>query len=212
MGVFLGWVTLILPLSAQEGIGLRFASDFNYFHRAIEADLVEGWFSTGKFGPYFRSYNKNGGVEVGLNVVYKNGTGRGFPNFPLVMRDFRENQQVGITALEMDLKAGPHFWVVNPKIGYLWGYRFQTIGVKSNLSDTRNPNQWYFALPFGVSGDWYTGFGTIGGGLYYQVGITNVMRKPTGFSGVIYDGGKMRAITAEITVTFHTKEEKAEEE
>ena len=194
-------------LRAQQGIGLRFASNLNYFHQARNFALVEDWFSTGVFGLYYSKYAEKSGFEFGANVVYKNATGKGVPNLPVVMRDFgRSGQNVGITAVETDLKVGPRFQAINPKIGYILGYRFRATGFQEPGFDQAT-NEWYLYLPFGASANWPTRYGSVGFGAYYLVGITNALKNPApgASGGVFYDGGRMRAINLEMVVTFNTR-------
>lgn len=192
---------------AQQGIGLRFASNLNYFHQARDFALVEDWFSTGVLGVFYSKYGEKNGFELGANVVYKNASGKGVPNFPVVMQDLTDtDQNVGITALEMDLKVGPRFRAVNPKIGYVVGYRFQGTGFQEPGFD-QEINRFYLYLPFGASVNWPTRYGSVGFGAYYLVGITNALKNPApGTTGtVFYDGGRMRAINLEIVVSFNTR-------
>lgn len=192
---------------AQRGIGLRFATNLNYFHQARDYALVEDWFSTGVFGLFYSNYSEKRGFELGTNVVYKNSTDKGFPNFPVVMQDFGESDQnVGITAIEMDLKVGPRFKAINPKIGYVLGYRFKSDGFQEPGFDNE-ANKLYLYLPFGISGNWPTRFGSVGFGSYYLVGIANTLKNPDpgGSGGVFHDGGRMRAINFEIVVSYNTR-------
>ncbi|MEM6265774.1 MAG: hypothetical protein AAGI38_24950 [Bacteroidota bacterium] len=202
-----------LSLSAQEnqekkkepainGIGLRFATDLNYFQRANENDLVDNGFSTGVFGVFYRSYTPKRGVEIGLNINYKNSTDRGFPNLPVIMQDFDEGQNVGMTALEMDLKVGPRFGGFHPKIGYVLGYRLFDGGYLEDGSDMEI-NSLYLQLPFGASMSLPTGFGSVGFGAYYELCITNVMRNDGSVTGGgIFDGSRQHAVNIEIIVTY----------
>jgi len=189
-------------LMAQEAhIGLRFATDFNYFPRAEENSLVPGWFSTGKFGIFFSNEKPNSGFEVGLNVAYKNFDDKGFPNLPGVMQDFRQDQNAGLTSIEMELKVGPRFYGIHPKIGYILGYRFQAGGFQE--PEIQEINKVYLSLPFGASFDLPTNFGTIGAGAYYLVGVSNVLKNPDPQNTTgLYNGGRMRAVNIEIVVTY----------
>jgi len=192
-------------LHAQKGVGFRFATDINYFNRAIEYDLVPGAFSTLIFGPFYRSYTEKGGFEVGINIKYKNGDDQGFPNLPVVMQDFKQEQNVGFTAVELDFKVGPSFRPVNPKIGYIVGYQFTASGYNTPGNE-QTPNKIYLALPFGLSVDLPTNFGTVGIGAYYEVGILNVLRNPDPAISGLYDGGRLRSIHLEINVTYGVNE------
>ncbi|MEL6675605.1 MAG: hypothetical protein AAFR61_25580 [Bacteroidota bacterium] len=189
-------------LSAQSGFGLRFASNINYFPRGDEHQLVEHFYTTGILGFFFSNYKERHGFELGLNVVYKNGDDKGLPNFPVVMRDFGlGGENVGITSAEMDLKVGPRFGFVNPKIGYVIGYRFQQTGFLKDGLDQGIVN-WYLMLPFGASVNLPTNYGSVGFGAYYNVGLLNVLKNPGPGTGSIYDGGRQRYINFEIVVTM----------
>lgn len=196
---------------AQSGFGMRFASHLNKFAEPYEYDLAPGWFSTGEFGVFYRSYNAYGGFELGVNSIYKNGTGRGMPNLPVVMRDFRDSQNVGLTAIETELKVGPRIGVFNPKIGYVLGYRLQSVGfLTKDFGDTVKINRLYFNLPFGASFDFPTNFGHVGVGAYYMIGLLNVRHRtpnwnPSNALTTQYPGGRMNSVNIEITVSFNTR-------
>ncbi|MEL7533129.1 MAG: hypothetical protein AAFN10_17565 [Bacteroidota bacterium] len=185
----------------MRGIGLRFASNINYFPRALQYNLVPDGFTTGIFGVYYSNYTPKSGYEIGGNIVFKNG-GEGF-NLPVVMTDFSPDQSLGLGGIEMDLKVGPRFGSFNPKIGYILGYRFYQEGFLRDGA-TGEVNPWYLMLPLGVSGIWATNFGTVGVGGFYNVGILNVLKNPDpgAGSGSIYDGGRHRYINLEIIVTY----------
>jgi hypothetical protein len=203
-------LTLLLGIGSlfgQQAIGLRFASNVHFFPRAKDYALVGNAFTTGVFGVYYNNYKPNSGFEVGLNVNYKDANGKGFPNLPIVMRDYGkdETQNVGFTGLEMDLKVGPRFGYFYPKIGYILGYRltqtgFQLPGVEEEL------NPWYLMLPFGGSVNLPTRYGSVGFGSFFNVGLFNVLRDPNPGDGNLYDGGRQRFITFEITVNYQTRE------
>lgn len=187
------------------GVGLRFATDFNYFHRAKDLDLVDNWWSSGVFGVFYRWYTPKRGVELGLNVNYKNGINRGF-KLPVIMNDFDNGgpQHVGMTALELDLKVGPRFGGFHPKIGYIMGYRAFRDGFLEAASEM-NINRLYVQLPFGASMSLPTGFGSVGFGAYYELDVTNVMQNDGSvIRGGIFMGGRQHAINLEIIVTYDT--------
>ncbi|RMG17077.1 MAG: hypothetical protein D6730_24405 [Bacteroidetes bacterium] len=187
--------------SAQPQLGLRFASNLNHFHRPQDNDLIRGWFSTGVLGVFVSSHKPRSGFELGVNVVYKNFDDKGFPNLPAVMQDFQKGQNAGLTAIEMDFKVGPRFRGINPKIGYILGYRFEAGGFQE--PELQQINKLYLSLPFGASINLPTGFGTVGAGAYYVVGVTNVLKNPNPQNGQgFYSGGRMRAINLEIVVTY----------
>ena len=168
--ILLGWNHSSLKAQSHLGGGLRFASNINYFPGARDFDLVQSGFTTGVFGVFLSNYTNNSGFEVGFNVVHKGAQG-GF-NLPVVMTDFSTEQQTSTTSLEMDLKVGPRIKAINPKIGYVFGYRFNSNGFLIDGAEGE-VNPWYLYLPFGVSTSWPTNFGTVGGrrvlyGWYFQ--------------------------------------------
>ena len=120
---------LAQELESIESIGLRFSSDFNHFRKAEKFPLVDHWFSTGVFGVFWRSYRPHSGVEAGLSIVYKGGGSNSF-NLPLVMKDFVKPSEniVGLTAVELDMRVGPRFEALHPKIGYILGYQLSQEG------------------------------------------------------------------------------------
>ncbi|MEM6806917.1 MAG: hypothetical protein AAF696_36290, partial [Bacteroidota bacterium] len=133
-----GILCLLIALLSQEllsqnGVGFRFATNINTFPRANEYRLVEKGFTTGVFGLFFSNYKEKHGFELGANIVYKNNDDKGFPNLPVVMQDFGDDvQNVGLTSIEIDLKVGPRFKALNPKIGYIMGYRLQQSGFQQD--------------------------------------------------------------------------------
>ena len=195
---------VIIQATAQNGVGLRFASNLNRFPRAKDYNLAQHWYSTGVLGVFLSRYKPSSGFEMGLNIVYKNGKEGGF-NLPVVMRDFsRGVPRLGLTAIEMDLKVGPRFKAINPKIGYILGYRLSTSNFLEPGAEGK-VNRPYLMLPFGVSVNLPTNYGSVGFGGYYNVGIFNVLSDPDPGGGAIYDGGRLQYINLEITVTYDTK-------
>ncbi len=225
--LFFVFFTGLLAVSfAQQGVGMRFATHFNHFPNQEEYDLVPNWFSSGQVGAFYRSYNAYGGAEVGLSINYKRTRdGKGFPNLPLVMQDFPAKDvsgntirsDIGLSSLELDMRLGPRFGIVNPKIGYILGYRLnqQNLIDPTNVNpDTVRLNRLYLGLPFGATVDFFTGFGTIGIGAFYNIGLLNVKRKPENwtcgdFSCGFYPGGKWNSLSLEMTVTFNTGDQKS---
>lgn len=198
--LFLILSMFLLPLyvMGQNGFGLRFASNINYFPRSQDYQLVSHAYTTGLFGVFYSSYKPRNGLEIGFNVVHKGG---GF-NLPVVMRDFTTSgNNVGVTSIETDLKVGPRFGAINPKIGYVLGYRLQSSGFQVAGAED-HVNRWYLMLPFGLSVNLPTNYGSVGFGGYYNVGILNVLTDPNPGGGAIYDGGRMRYVNLEITVTY----------
>lgn len=191
----------LLPalLNAQQGIGFRFGSNINSFPRAEQYGLVDNVFTTGQFGVFYSSYRLKHGFEVGLNAVHKGGAF----NIPVIMNDYDQDneQDISFTAIEMDLKVGPRIGAVNPKIGYIFGYRFNQRGFQTDgQEDPLFPL--YLMLPFGASFNLPTQYGSVGAGMYYNVGLFNVRANPGTVTGAIYDGGKHRYLNLEIVVTF----------
>lgn len=197
----LGFCCAQLP--AQRGIGFRFASDINYFFRSKSNELIDGAWSHIVIGPYFSAYYNNGGAQVGFNFIYKNNQDTGFPNFPGVMEDISGDHNIGITALEMDLKVGPRFGVVNPKIGYLVSYWFKREGFLEDGAAVEL-NNWNVQLPFGATFDFPTGYGSVGFGLFFEVGLTNVIKNPDRNSFQNFNGSRVRAVNAELFILIAT--------
>lgn len=191
------------PVLGQKGVGLRLASNINYFPRSQEFGLVQSGFTSGVLGVFWSSYNEFRGAEIGLNVMHKARRDGGF-RLPVVMADFDPAQDVGMTAVEMDVKVGPRFGAWNPKIGYVFGYLFQTEGILRPGLDFP-ANRLYLQLPFGMSFNLPTNFGSVGFGSYYYVGVLNVLKNPGTGAGSSYSGGRWRAVNLEFTVTFDTR-------
>lgn len=194
-------------LSAQRGLGFRFGADFNHFFRAESQPLVDGWWSQMRVGTYYQAYFDNGGATVGLNLLYKNNRDKGFPNFPVIQRDFRDGQNVGVTALEFDLKVGPRFGLFNPKIGYLISYSFRRDGFLED-GETADLNRIFVSLPFGLSVEGPTGYGSVGFGAYYNIGLNNVIKNPNPNGFQDFDGSKIRGLTFEFTILFEAGSQK----
>jgi len=203
------WIFLCLLLTAcltvqgQRYFGFRFASDINYFPEMDRVELINSAFTTGKFGLYYASYQEASGFEVGFNLNYKDGNGQGFPNLPVVMEDWGENQNVGYFGLEMDFKAGPRIWPIYPKIGYVLGYRFTQLGFLQDPQDDIPVNPWYLMLPFGLSANLPTQWGLVGFGGFFNVGVLNVLnlRGQPSFR----EGGRHRSFTFEMTVSIENR-------
>lgn len=193
-------------MQAQRGVGLRFGTDMSHFFRASEHPLVDGWWSNLVFGPYYQAYFQDGGAQVGLNILYKNNDDKGFPNFPIIQRDFKGGQNIGLTALEFDLKVGPRFGLFNPKIGANIFYCLQRDGFLE-AGKTASLNSTYFSLPFGLTIEGPTGYGSVGFSIYYNVGLNNVIKAPT--AGLRdYDGSKIRTLRIELFVLFKAGSQK----
>jgi hypothetical protein len=193
---------LSLTLPAQRGIGVRFGADFNHFLRADQFPLEDGWWSQLVFGPYYQAYFEDGGAQIGLNILYKNNTGKGFPNFPVIQRDYGDDDQnIGVTALELDLKVGPRFGLFNPKIGTLVNYSLRRDGFLDS-GQVAAMNRVFVALPLGLSIEGPTGYGSVGFGAFYTIGINNVLRNPTPGGLQDYNGSKIRGLRFEFFILF----------
>ena len=191
-------------VNAQRGVGLRFAGDFNYFSHARDYQTVDGWFSNSRLGLFYQAVFKNGGFKAGLNFLYKpKGSG-----LPLIMRDFRPGMNTSTTAVEFDLRVGPRFWFLTPAIGFVMAYRFGESRWLESYA-TQHVNRFNVSFPVGCSFDWPTGYGSVGFGVFYNMGITNVDSDPIPGDGIAYDGSKMRTLSFEITNVFASgKQEK----
>lgn len=202
--LFIGVLCLPNFLGAQSYLGLRFASNINYFPRSEEFGLVGGAFTTGIFGISYSNYQPASGFSVGVNVNYKDGNGKGFPSLPVVMQDYgADAQNVGHTSVEMELKVGPKIGVLYPQIGYILGYRFTQTGFLRDNASERQVNPIYLMLPFGATTNLPTNFGTVGFGAFFNVGVLNVLRPEQPASN---NGGRQRFINLEITVAYKTKD------
>lgn len=205
------WLAALLllalaPLQAQRGIGFRFGSDFDHFFRADEHPLVDGWWSHMVIGPYYQAVFQDGGAQIGLNFLYKSNSDRGFPNLPVIMRDWRDGQEIGLTALELDLKVGPRFGIFNPRIGYQVMYCFKREGFLEP-GDTSRLNRTYALLPFGLALEGPTGYGSVGFGIFYNIGLNNVIKAPTpGLRD--FNGSKLRGLRFEFTILFNAGSQK----
>jgi hypothetical protein len=189
-----------VPANAQRGIGFRMGSDFDYFFRADAHPLVDGWWSHFVFGSYYQAYSEDGGAQIGLNILYKNDRDKGFPNFPVVQRDWRLGQNIGLTALEADFKVGPRFGLFNPKIGTQVMYCIRREGFLEQ-GDSSRLNRAYIMFPIGLSLEGPTGYGSVGFGIFYCIGLNNVIKDPA--PGIRdYDGSKIRGLRFELNVSF----------
>lgn len=191
-------------VQAQRGFGFRFSSEFNHFFRSEQYDLIDGSWSHIVIGPYYQSVFENGGAQIGLNFIHKGD--KGFGDMPVVQRDYNGAHTIKNTALEMDMKVGPRFGPINPKIGYLIGYRFIQEGFLVDGS-TMEINRWYVSLPFGATAEFPTGYGSVGFGIFYDVGMTNVIKNPLPNSRG-WNGSKVRSINIELFVLVMSGKQK----
>lgn len=202
--IFIGclWYALFSQtIQGQNYLGVRFASELNYFPRYREYGLVSSPFTTGILGVSNRIDKRRSSFEFGVNLVYKNGDDKGLPNLPGVMQDFDKDQSVGLASAELMLLAGPRLDWLYPRIGYILGYRWeiQNLQIRPRLEE----NRIYLHLPFGAAAHWPANFGSVGLGLYYVIGVTNVLRNPNpGNNTIIYNGGRMHSIHLELSMAF----------
>ena len=158
----------------RSAIGLRFAGDFNRFKQKVDLPLIDGSFSTGVIGLFYKEYYKSGIAEVGVNYVHKSLKG-GF-NLPLVMQNFNDKENTSLSALEAQLTVGPRFWYFYPRFGFVFGYWLNREGFLSDGAPTDvSVSNYYFSVPVGFSFDLPTSFGTTGVSFYYPFGVTDVM-------------------------------------
>lgn len=184
------------------GVGLRFASDFTFFFNAERNPLTEGTFSTGNIGAFYKQYYKNGMMEIGLTFCYKERRG-GF-ELPLVMKNYADNESTAFTSLEGDFKVGPRIWMIYPKFGFRYGYRFKQEGfLEPNAPSNIQLNHWYAMIPMGIAFELPTGFGSTGIGIYYNVGINDVIKIPE-----YTTPGRQRSVNFEIHVLLQTSKDK----
>lgn len=186
-------------LYAQPHLGFRFFSDFHRFANPDHLPLIQGYFSTGGLGSYLKFYRWNGGVEIGFNFLYKQQ--RELVNLPYVMTDFRDENNTAWSSLEMDFRFGPRFRYMEPKTGYRIGYRFKQEGFQLNSPAPYTENHWYVTLPIGFAISLPTQFGTTGATFFYNIGLTNYLKRPKGFQGDFH-GGRIQSIFAELYVTI----------
>lgn len=186
-------------LLAQAHLGFRFFSDFHRFINPDNLPLIQGYFSTGGLGSYLKFYRWNGGLEIGLNLLYKQQ--RELVNLPYVMSDFRDENNTAWTSLEMDFRFGPRFRFLEPKTGYRLGYRFKQEGFQVPSSNGYDENRWYITLPIGFSISLPTQFGTTGATFLYNIGLTNFLKRPGNFKGDFH-GGRLHSFLVELYVTI----------
>ena len=186
-----------------NAVGIRFASYLNWHPRGNEFLLQDGAYTTGALGAYYKRFGPTTGFEVGLNLNYKNGDDRGFPNLPVVMRDWgADSQNVGLTSVELDFKAGPRFGILHPKIGYVFGYRLRRSGYLTDAApSTWRINRLYILLPIGMSVDLPVRWGSVGFGGFFHVGLLNVVSEPSSNQGN-WEGGRLRAVSFEVIVSY----------
>jgi hypothetical protein len=193
-GIWMGLWSLAL---AQRGFGLSFQGRFNHFTDTGEP-VPMGWFSDGAIGATYKNYWWGAGFEVGVVWVYKGGPQE--MRLPLINRDFRQGQITAYKAVEGAFRFGPRWKVFYLRMGLVAGYRYQQLYL-SDPQSGRSPNRWYATLPLGLSIELPTSFGTTGFSGYYEIGLTNHLKRPAGETGN-YEGTKLRRITFEVHVMW----------
>ena len=191
------WMCLYSLACAQRGFGLSFQGRFNYFTDTGEP-VPSGWFSDGGIGATYKNYWWGAGFEAGLTWVYKGGPQE--VRLPFINSDFRRGQVTAYKAVEGAFRFGPRWKVFYPRTGLVVGYRYQQLNL-SHPQSGRIPHSWYATLPGGLSIELPTGFGTTGFSGYYEIGLTNHLRRPAGVSGN-YEGSKLRRLVFEIHVLW----------
>lgn len=193
--------------SAQRGIGFRFGTDLSYFSRAEDQPVVDHFWTQLNVGAYYQAYFSNGGFQFGAHFIYKGQEGGSGLSFPVVMKDLSKQQNLGITAVETELKVGPRFGPVNPRMGMTLGYFISQKGWIDDTTQTVKLNRTYFLLPLGASAEFPTQYGSVGFGVYYKVGLTNIVQRPAGYPGD-WNGSRFRAVNFEITNVFAAGKQK----
>jgi hypothetical protein len=194
----------LLKEYSNHHLGLRFSSNINYFFRAEDHQLAPSAFTTGILGVFYRLDRPFSSFEAGLNIVYKNLEEDGF-SLPGVMQDFSDDQQVGLTAVELDIKVGPRFDWFYPRIGFIMGYRFDSGGFQPEKPEIDPIKKFYLHLPFGAAAILPTNWGSVGFGAYYQIGVSKVLDIDQDSIILLGDsptGGRWRAVNLEIIVTY----------
>ncbi len=197
MRYFGSWLCLCSVLQAQQGFGLAFQGRLNYLTDRAEP-VPTGWFSDAALGLTYKSYWWGAGFEAGLYWVYKGGPSE--VRLPIVNQDFQAGQTTAYKAAEAGFRFGPRWQVFYPRSGLLVGYRYQAQGLVTDAN--RTLNRWYALLPLGLSLELPTSFGTTGASFYYDIGLTNHLRRPASASNGAYEGAKLRRMTIEIHVMW----------
>lgn len=197
MRYFASWMCLCSLLSAQQGFGLAFQGRFNYFSDRSEP-VPAGWFSDAAVGLTYKSYWWGAGFETALYWIYKGGPSE--VRLPLVNQDFRPSQNTAYKAIEAAFRFGPRWQIFYPRSGLVVGYRYQALGLVTD--PRRSLNSWYALLPLGLSLELPTSFGTTGASFYYEIGLTNHLRRPASANSGLYEGTKLRRMTIEIHVLW----------
>ena len=199
---FLCLVLLIILFnraSAQDNVhalGFRFGADFNRFFQPERlTPLIDGSFSTLILGMFYKHYYTNAVFEFGFNWVAKEQSGRLV--FPVVMQNFRDGENTGLTALEAQFLVGPRIWYLYPKFGFIASRIIHLDGALSDPDLRLSLMDWNLSIPVGFSFDFPTTFGSTGLGGYYDIGLSRVIE-----SRNYNHGGRLRAWNFELHVAF----------
>ena len=92
-------------------------------------------------------------------------------------------------------------------MGFILGYWFKNAGWISDTSYHGKLNKINLMLPLGAAIELPTGYGSVGFGLYANIGLTNVQRRPDGLPGD-FNGSRFRAFNIEITNLFASGDQK----
>ena len=179
-----------------HALGLRFGADFNqFFQPEKRTPLIDGTFSTMVLGAFYKHYYPNALIEFGLNWVVKEQSGRLV--FPVVMQNFRDSENSGLTALEAQFMVGPRIWYLYPKFGLLASRLIHLDGVVSDPDLNLKLMKWNLSIPVGFSFEFPTAFGSTGFGGSYDIGLSRVIE-----SQEYNHGGRLRAWNVELHVAF----------
>ena len=70
-------------------------------------------------------------------------------------------------------------------------------------------NRLNFQFPLGLSVEGPTGYGSVGFSVFYEIGLTNVLRNPTPTGLEDWDGSKVRAVNVELFILFKSGKQEA---
>jgi len=179
-----------------QALGFRFGSNFNRFYQPEKnTPLINGTFSTVVLGAFFKQYYTNGMFEIGANFVIKEPDGG--LTFPVVMENFRQDENTGLTAVEGQFMVGPRLWYFYPKFGFIASYMVHRTGFYSNNEPELPLSQWNLSIPIGFSFEFPTSFGSTGFGGFYNVGLSRMIDDRS-----FEHGGRLRSWNVELHVAF----------
>lgn len=179
-----------------KALGFRFGADFNHFYQPErQTPLIDGYFSTVVLGAFYKHYYTNGLIEAGVNFVIKEQEGG--LTFPVVMQNFRDTENSGMTAVEFQFMVGPRLWYFYPKFGFLASRLIHMDGMISDRALNLELTRWNLTIPVGFAFDFPTSFGSTGFGGYYDVGLSRIIE-----SRDYQHGGRLRAWNFELHVAF----------